>query len=297
MSEHRVVLQDAGRDRSRGGGHAHARPLRHPDRHRARQDPHDARCASGHMGITSSPMYVLPTLSALEMTLRDLGYRSEAGRGRGRRPGRLLGRRPRDRRPGRLPLGLRGQRGARAGQEPGRGARLHRARRRPGAGADPPHRRRPGRHQHPRARPLQRRRVRRLPRAQDRLGVGHRHRQHRPQRGRHARRHRLQHAGHQRLRGRRARAHPHAGGGAQDHRRSTRRCAQGKWPREMLTQLLGKTLGVFGMGTIGGRVATLGARHRHERARLERARRRGAHPRDRARRRPPRTRSSDRRTW
>lgn len=32
----------------------------------------------------------------------------------------------------------------------------------------------------------------------------------------------------------------------------------GKWPREMLTQLLGKTLGVFGVGTIGTRVATLG---------------------------------------
>ena len=32
----------------------------------------------------------------------------------------------------------------------------------------------------------------------------------------------------------------------------------GKWPREMLTQLLGKTLGVFGMGTIGTRMATLG---------------------------------------
>jgi aspartate aminotransferase-like enzyme len=35
----------------------------------------------GHMGITSSPLYVLPTLSALEMTLRDLGYRTEAGSG------------------------------------------------------------------------------------------------------------------------------------------------------------------------------------------------------------------------
>jgi len=35
----------------------------------------------GHMGITSSPMYVLPTLSAIEMTLRDLGYRSESGAG------------------------------------------------------------------------------------------------------------------------------------------------------------------------------------------------------------------------
>jgi aspartate aminotransferase-like enzyme len=35
----------------------------------------------GHMGITASPLYVLPTLSALEMTLRDLGYRTEAGAG------------------------------------------------------------------------------------------------------------------------------------------------------------------------------------------------------------------------
>ena len=35
----------------------------------------------GHMGITASPLYVLPTLSALEMTLRALGYRSEAGAG------------------------------------------------------------------------------------------------------------------------------------------------------------------------------------------------------------------------
>lgn len=33
---------------------------------------------------------------------------------------------------------------------------------------------------------------------------------------------------------------------------------QGKRPRELLTQLLGKTLGVFGMGTIGARVAALG---------------------------------------
>lgn len=35
----------------------------------------------GHMGITASPLYVLPTLSALELTLRDLGHRSEAGAG------------------------------------------------------------------------------------------------------------------------------------------------------------------------------------------------------------------------
>jgi len=32
----------------------------------------------------------------------------------------------------------------------------------------------------------------------------------------------------------------------------------GHWPREMLTQLLGKTLGVLGMGTIGARVVALG---------------------------------------
>jgi aspartate aminotransferase-like enzyme len=35
----------------------------------------------GHMGITSSPLYVLPTLSAIEMTLRDLGFRTESGAG------------------------------------------------------------------------------------------------------------------------------------------------------------------------------------------------------------------------
>jgi aspartate aminotransferase-like enzyme len=35
----------------------------------------------GTMGITSSPQYVLPTLSALELTLRDLGYKCEAGAG------------------------------------------------------------------------------------------------------------------------------------------------------------------------------------------------------------------------
>jgi D-3-phosphoglycerate dehydrogenase len=33
---------------------------------------------------------------------------------------------------------------------------------------------------------------------------------------------------------------------------------KGRWPREMLTQLLGKTLGVFGMGAIGSRLVTLG---------------------------------------
>jgi len=33
----------------------------------------------GTMSMTASPMYVLPTLSALELTLRDLGYKSEAG--------------------------------------------------------------------------------------------------------------------------------------------------------------------------------------------------------------------------
>ncbi|HXJ78953.1 MAG TPA: NAD(P)-dependent oxidoreductase [Candidatus Methylomirabilis sp.] len=33
---------------------------------------------------------------------------------------------------------------------------------------------------------------------------------------------------------------------------------KGRWPREMLTQLLGKTLGILGMGTIGARMAALG---------------------------------------
>ncbi len=32
----------------------------------------------------------------------------------------------------------------------------------------------------------------------------------------------------------------------------------GAWPRELLTQLLGKTLGVFGLGAVGNRVAQLG---------------------------------------
>ena len=35
----------------------------------------------GTMGITASPHYVLPTLSALELALRDLGYKSEPGAG------------------------------------------------------------------------------------------------------------------------------------------------------------------------------------------------------------------------
>jgi aspartate aminotransferase-like enzyme len=35
----------------------------------------------GHMGITSTPHYLLPTLSALELTLRDLGHRTESGAG------------------------------------------------------------------------------------------------------------------------------------------------------------------------------------------------------------------------
>ena len=33
----------------------------------------------GTMGITASPLYVLPTLSALELALRDLGYKCEPG--------------------------------------------------------------------------------------------------------------------------------------------------------------------------------------------------------------------------
>jgi alanine-glyoxylate transaminase/serine-glyoxylate transaminase/serine-pyruvate transaminase len=35
----------------------------------------------GTMGVTASPHYVLPTLSALDLALRDLGYKSEPGAG------------------------------------------------------------------------------------------------------------------------------------------------------------------------------------------------------------------------
>ena len=35
----------------------------------------------GTMGITASPLYVLPTVSALELTLRDLGHKAEPGAG------------------------------------------------------------------------------------------------------------------------------------------------------------------------------------------------------------------------
>jgi len=40
--------------------------------------------------------------------------------------------------------------------------------------------------------------------------------------------------------------------------RIDREMREGKWPREMLTQLFGKTLGVFGAGGIGARVVELG---------------------------------------
>ncbi|OLD96217.1 MAG: hypothetical protein AUG80_14615 [Candidatus Rokubacteria bacterium 13_1_20CM_4_68_9] len=35
----------------------------------------------GTMGMTASPHYVLPTLSALELALRDLGYKADPGAG------------------------------------------------------------------------------------------------------------------------------------------------------------------------------------------------------------------------
>jgi aspartate aminotransferase-like enzyme len=35
----------------------------------------------GTMAMTASPHYVLPTLSALELTLRDLGHKCEPGAG------------------------------------------------------------------------------------------------------------------------------------------------------------------------------------------------------------------------
>jgi D-3-phosphoglycerate dehydrogenase len=40
--------------------------------------------------------------------------------------------------------------------------------------------------------------------------------------------------------------------------RIDREMRQGKWPREMLSQALGKTLGVFGTGKIGARVVSIG---------------------------------------
>jgi len=33
------------------------------------------------MGMTASPQYILPALSALELALRDLGYKAEPGAG------------------------------------------------------------------------------------------------------------------------------------------------------------------------------------------------------------------------
>ena len=39
----------------------------------------DVALRVGTMGMTASPLYVLPTLSALGMTLRDLGYKAETG--------------------------------------------------------------------------------------------------------------------------------------------------------------------------------------------------------------------------
>ena len=35
----------------------------------------------GTMGITASPQYILPALSALELALRDLGHKAEPGAG------------------------------------------------------------------------------------------------------------------------------------------------------------------------------------------------------------------------
>ena len=105
--QHRLLLPDAGGDRSRRGGRAHARPPRHPDRHRARQDPRRRRCASAHMGITSSPMYVLPTLvGARADAPRPRAIATEPGAGVSSAQA-IFSRPRRDRRPRRLPVRLR----------------------------------------------------------------------------------------------------------------------------------------------------------------------------------------------
>ena len=62
----------------------------------------------------------------------------------------------------------------------------------------------------------------------------------------------------------------------------------GAWPREMLTQLCGKTLAVFGTGNIGARVAQLGRGTRHGSSHVERAQ---------ATRRRRKTTSCAARTW
>ena len=220
----------------------------------------------GTMGLTASPHYVLPTLSALELALRDLGHKGEPApaspRPRPPSPKRpeVCDGRSAHRRSRRLSLGLRGLGGPPARGQPS--ARLQVFSQR-GADDEDELIRRLGRARiainiraHARfsdARP------RRLPKAlkmisiwgtgTDNVDLG---------RGRTARPHRVQHA-----RGSTPSRWPSTPSrscwpSARKIPRIDREMRGGAWPREMLTQCLGKTLGVFGTGTIGARVIALG---------------------------------------
>ena len=234
----------------------------------------------GHMGITSSPMYILPTLSAHRDDAARPRPPERGGRGRRRRPGASSRARCVIVVPDDFPSVFEGTEAHERAKKLGDGARLHRARRRRRGGADPPHRRRAGRLN-----------IRAHARFSEGVfaacpelkivsvwGTGTDNID-------------LNAAG---MRGVTICNTPGINAFAVAEHALTlmlvvrpqitlldAEMRPGSWPREMLTQLLGKTLGVFGMGAIGGAAGRLARGHRHERARLERARRRGAHPRGR----------------
>ena len=231
----------------------------------------------GHMGITSSPMYILPTLSALEMTLRDLGYRTEAGAGVAAAQARLRGAVGVIVVPDDFPSVFDGT----AAHE--RAKKLGDVRVFTERGADD---------EHELIRRIGGARVAINIRAHARFsdtvftacpalklvsvwGTGTDNID-------------LNAAG---MRGVTVCNTPGINAFAVAEHALTLMLAvarkitlldaemrKGRWPREMLTQLLGKTLGVFGMGTIGAPRGDARQGHRHERARLERPGRRGAHP-------------------
>jgi aspartate aminotransferase-like enzyme len=78
--QHRLLREDAQGRRAGGGGGAHARSIRHSHRHRSGRNSDD-HPPHRHHGHHPSPHYVLPTLSALELALRDLGAKGKAGAG------------------------------------------------------------------------------------------------------------------------------------------------------------------------------------------------------------------------